>query len=143
MNGCVAMQNSKRVYEIDGSDFKTLDEFYDTISRVLIPNVYWGRNLDAFNDILRGGFGTPERGFILRWKNSQISRNRLGYQETVRQLELNLARCHPSSRQSVRNELALAKERVGSTVFDRLIEIINVHCAGGKESEDGVELLLD
>ena len=49
-------------YEIDGNDFSTLDEFYDEITRVLIPGVSWGRNLDAFNDILHGGFGTP------RWR---------------------------------------------------------------------------
>ena len=62
----------KPVYEIDGNRFSTLEGFYDEISRVLIPGPYWGRNLDAFNDILRGGFGTPEVGFILRWKNSQL-----------------------------------------------------------------------
>ena len=56
------MQQSKLVYEIDGLEFHTLEEFYDVVSRVLIPNAYWGRNLDAFNDILRGGFGTPEGG---------------------------------------------------------------------------------
>jgi hypothetical protein len=48
-------------YEIDGADFSTLDEFYDEISRVVIPEVYWGRNLDAFDDILSGGFGTLTR----------------------------------------------------------------------------------
>jgi hypothetical protein len=35
------------------------------------------------NDILRGGFGTPDDGFTLRWKNHDISRQRLGYRETV------------------------------------------------------------
>ena len=48
------------LYEIDGKNFSTLEEFYDEISRVLIPGAQWGRNLDAFNDILRGGFGTPD-----------------------------------------------------------------------------------
>jgi RNAse (barnase) inhibitor barstar len=78
----------KTVYQIDGNNFSTLKEFYAEISRVLIPGASWGHNLDAFNDILRGGFGTPEGGFILRWKNSKESRQRLGYAETVRQLEL-------------------------------------------------------
>lgn len=48
------------VYEIDGSRFHTLEEFYDEIGTALIHGSPWGRNLDAFNDILRGGFGTPE-----------------------------------------------------------------------------------
>ena len=88
-------------YEIDGKDFATLEEFYDEISRVLIPDAWWGRNLDAFNDILRGGFGTPEGSFTLRWLNHDVSQRRLGYDETVRQLEMRLQRCHPSNRQSV------------------------------------------
>ena len=70
-------------YEIDGADFSTLDEFYDAISRVVIPDVYWGRNLDAFNDILSGGFGTPQEGFTLRWTNHKLSQERLPQFETL------------------------------------------------------------
>jgi RNAse (barnase) inhibitor barstar len=73
----------KPVYEIDGREFATLQEFFALISRVLIPDAEWGHNLDAFNDILRGGFGTPEGGFVFRWANSTISRERLGHRETV------------------------------------------------------------
>jgi len=51
-----------KVFVIDGFQFSTLDGFFDEISRKLIPGAQWGRNLDAFNDILRGGFGTPEEG---------------------------------------------------------------------------------
>ncbi len=69
---------AKEIFEIDGYDFRNLQEFYDVISRVLIPGVEWGRNLNAFNDILRGGFGTPDNGFILLWKNSSVSRQQLG-----------------------------------------------------------------
>jgi RNAse (barnase) inhibitor barstar len=134
--------NQKKVYEVDGYHFSTLEEFYEEVSRVLIPDAYWGRNLDAFNDILRGGFGTPEEGFILRWKNSGVSRQRLGYAETVRQLTLRLERCHPSNKPYVRSDLEQAKKGEGPTVFDWLVEIIQIHCRGGEEEEDGVELVL-
>jgi RNAse (barnase) inhibitor barstar len=70
-------------YEIDGANFSTVDEFYDEISRVAIPEVYWGRNLDAFDDILSGGFGTPEQGFTLRWANHELSRQRLPEFDTL------------------------------------------------------------
>lgn len=133
----------KAVYEIDGRDFETVEEFYDVVSRVLIPGVYWGHNLDALNDILRGGFGTPEGGFILRWKNSAVSHERLGYPETVRQLELRLSRCHPSNREWVRQDLERARQCVGPTAFDWLVDVIEIHCAGGREQDDGVELILD
>ena len=129
-------------YEIDGTRFSTLEEFYDEVSSVLIPDVFWGHNLDAFNDILRGGFGTPEEGFKLIWKNSALSRQRLGYQETVRQLELRLARCHPSNREHVAKDLEAVTRKEGPTVFDWLVEIIRVHGLGGSEEEDHVELNL-
>lgn len=130
-------------YEIDGTRFSTLEEFYDEVSRVLIPDVFWGHNLDAFNDILRGGFGTPEAGFVLVWKNSDLSRRRLSYQETIRQLQLRLDRCHPSNIDNVAKELESAKRNEGSTVFDWLVEIIRVHGQGGSEEEDNVELFLE
>jgi RNAse (barnase) inhibitor barstar len=130
------------MYEIDGTRFSTLEEFYEEVSRVLIPGASWGHNLDAFNDILRGGFGTPEEGFVLTWKNSDVSSRRLGYPETVRQLELRLARCHPSNREHVAQDLEAAKREEGATVFDWLVEIIRVHGRGGVEEADHVELFL-
>jgi RNAse (barnase) inhibitor barstar len=132
----------KTVYEIDGLDFSTLEEFYEVINRVLVPGAAWGRNLDAFNDILRGGFGTPEDGFVLRWKNSSVSRERLGYPETIRQLEVRLRRCHPENRALVEQDLNQAQNQSGPTVFDWLLEIIQIHCSGGSEETDGVELIL-
>ena len=79
------------VYQIDDSRFSTLEEFFTEFYRTVPPR----RNppfpsLDGFNDVLRGGFGTPEEGFTIRWKNHELSRERLGYPETVRQLEQRL-----------------------------------------------------
>lgn len=136
------MTRQKMVYEIDGARFSTLEGFYDEVSRILIPGADWGRNLDAFNDILRGGFGTPDEGFTLVWKNSEESRLRLGYPETVRQLELRLTKCHPSNREYVSQELEAAKRQEGQTVFDWLIKIIVLHGAGWIEAQDQVELVL-
>lgn len=103
----------KQVYEIDGREFTTLEGFYDRISRMLIPDSTRERKLDAFNDILRGGFGTPEGGFVLRWVNSALSRERLGYPETVSQLEGRLTRCHPANRPFVSAELERARQGAG------------------------------
>jgi RNAse (barnase) inhibitor barstar len=134
---------SKPSYEIDGANFSTLEGFFEEVSNNLIPGAEWGRNLDAFNDILRGGFGSPEVGFVLKWRNSELSRERLGHAETVRQLERRLQRCHPSNREQVSLELANAKKGIGPTVYDWLIEITSVHCKGGEEQDDGVELVLE
>ena len=118
-------------YVIDGGRIGSPDEFYDQISRVLIPGSEWGRNLDAFDDILRGGFGTPEGGFTLRWTNSALSRANLSHAETARQLERQLASCHPSNRDDVRRKLRLARSGEGATVFDWLVKIICDHGPGG------------
>jgi RNAse (barnase) inhibitor barstar len=128
---------------IDGSRFSTLEEFFEEVSRILIPGANWGRNLDAFNDILRGGFGTPEGGYILVWKNHEMSRIRLGHPETIRQLGFHLDQCHPSNISYIQEQLAAAKKSEGTTVFDWLVEIIEIHGASGREAEDGVELVLD
>lgn len=133
----------RREYVIDGNSFSTLEEFYAEISCVLIPGVWWGENLDGFNDILRGGFGTPPDGFILRWRNSDISRQNLGYTETVKQLETRLVQCHPDSRGHVELALKLATEHDGPTVFDWLVEIIEEHGIGGEQEESCVTLILE
>lgn len=127
---------AKPVVEIDGNEFSTLEEFFDVVSQTLVQGATWGRNLNAFNDILRGGLGTPEGGFILVWKNSAASRERLGYAETIRCLGL------PITRASYSAELDDARRGIGPTVFDWLVEIIRSHGPGGGESEDGVELVL-
>lgn len=133
---------SLKIYHVDGERFSTLAEFYEEISRILIPGAGWGHNLDAFNDILRGGFGTPDEGFILIWQNSQVSEKRLGYPETVRQLERRLERCHPTNRRSVKAQLRNAQNNKGATVFDWLVEIICGHGVGGEEAENNVILKL-
>jgi hypothetical protein len=132
----------KPILEIDGAHFETLEQFYVEIGRVLTRGASWGHNLDAFNDLLKGGFGTPDGGFIFRWRNSEISKRQLGYPETVRQLERRLSHCHPSSRASVTAQLMRARQGAGPTGFDWLVDIIRRHGAGGSDAEDGVELEL-
>lgn len=129
-------------YEIDGERFSTLEEFFNEVDHVLRLGG-WGHNLDAFNDVLRGGFGTPEEGFTIQWKNHKLSRERLGYPETIRQLRLRLQRCHPGNRETVSRHLKDAENGREATVFDWLIEIIRRHGPGGKEQVDRVELILD
>lgn len=129
-------------YTIDGTAFSTLEGFFEEVSRAVIPGAEWGHNLDAFDDILSGGFGTPAEGFELVWKDHALSKDRLGYPETVRQLERRLTRCHPTNREYVAKDLAAAKSGSGSTVFDWLIEIIRDHGLGGDQEEDRVLLSL-
>ena len=92
------------------------------------PGGYFGRNLDALNDCLRGGFGTPDDGdFVFEWRDHEVSRRHLGYPETVRQLEGRLGYCARSYRRALRAELAAARAGQGPTVFDWITEIIDEH----------------
>lgn len=134
---------SKPTFVIDGAAFSTLEEFFSEIERVLIPGAFWGRNLDAFNDILRGGFGTPDGGFFIHWRNADLSRERLGPAESILQIQRRLKNCHPSNRQQVERELEQAHRGEGATMFDLLVEIIRNHGPSGSESDDDVELILE
>lgn len=128
---------------IDGARFSSLEGFARHFSEQVLSGHVWDGNLDAFNDILRGGFGTPDEGFVLIWKNSRLSQERLSYRETVRQLKLRLVTCHPSNRDAVSAQIACAERQEGPTVYDWLVEIIKDHGVARGESGSVVELYLE
>ena len=107
------MSDGKRIYVIDGSVFRTLEESAAEFTRVLGLTSPWNGNLDAFNDFLRGGFGTPDEGFVLIWRNSGSSKDRLGYVETSRWLEEDLKTCHPANVRSLHARLTGARRHEG------------------------------
>jgi RNAse (barnase) inhibitor barstar len=67
------------IFRIDGRKIRSANDFYREIgSSVNGPGGYFGRNLDALADCLRGGFGTPEnRPDELEWHHSALSRHDL------------------------------------------------------------------
>jgi RNAse (barnase) inhibitor barstar len=113
------------VYVVDGSRIECLEDFWVVMGEAVNgPGGYFGKNLDALHDCLRGGFGTPHDGdFIVEWHHHEHSEKALGYPETVRQLELTLERCHPSNRSRIRRRLEAARKGKGETVFDWLTGI--------------------
>lgn len=129
------------VLVIDGAHFSDLDGFTGEFSRLLV-NYTWRGNLDAFNDLLRGGFGTPENGWVLRWLNSELSRSALGYEATTQRLERVLLTCHPSHRLNIESRIRRARRGQGPTLFDEIVDIIREHGPGGRESEDSIVLEL-
>ncbi|KND31494.1 barstar family protein [Streptomyces acidiscabies] len=121
-----------RTYVLDGTRIHTLDDFWHTLgSAINGPGGYFGRNLDALVDCLRGGFGTPDDGdYLIEWHHHDVSREHLGHPETTRQLELRLARCHPTNRSSVLADLTAAREGRGDTVYDWLLTTFESHAPG-------------
>jgi RNAse (barnase) inhibitor barstar len=114
-------------YTIDGDNFTTLEGFYDEFGDAVLPGINWGKNLDAWGDVLSGGVGQWREGDTLVWKNSQHSRERLGYRETIRQLERQLSESDPSQYESILLAIELAKSGKGETVFNWLQEILTEH----------------
>ncbi|HZE95519.1 MAG TPA: barstar family protein [Planctomycetota bacterium] len=116
-------------FVLDGDAFDGLPAFYDHAGDVLCPGFAWGRNLDAFKDILYGGFGVFEDSeeIELVWKNSAKSKQDLGHRETAWWLEETLDRIHPTNRERWMERLAAARSGRGPTLYDELVEIIRHH----------------
>jgi hypothetical protein len=127
------------VLTIDGARFSDFDGFTGEFSR-LLRDYTWQGNLDAFDDMLGGGFGTPDGIWILRWFNSRLSRSALGYEATVRRREQLLLTCHPSNRSTIQAEIVNAKRGEGPTLFDEIVGIIRGHGPGEDRTRDGVRL---
>lgn len=119
-----------KIFVIEGDRISNYKEFCEEFSGVVLSGKYqWNGNLDAFNDILRGGFGDIEddESFSIIWKASDKSKESLGYPETIKLLEERLKRCHPSNREWVGEQLKQAKNGEGATIYDWLLEIIAKH----------------
>ena len=116
---------------LDANRFSTLASFYQEVENTCTKNLGWsiGRNLDAFNDVLRGGFGVHdyEEPVQLIWLNSDKSRKDLGWDETMKYLSKKLKTCHPANIESVKTDLALAKSMTGKTLFEIIVSIIQQH----------------
>ena len=118
----------RREFIIDGNDFNDIEGFYSIIDRLFTKGLDWktGHNLNAFNDILRGGFGVHDYGEPIKiiWKNFALSRKTLGYEETVKNYEKWLPRCHPTGVESMKARLADARNETGETLLDIIVDII-------------------
>ena len=77
---------------IDGNNFNNLEGFYSEIDKLLTRDLNWktGHNFDAFNDLLRGGFGVHEYGeeIIVKWINNKKSKKDLGNETILILLEI-------------------------------------------------------
>ena len=71
----------REMFTIDGRRFSNMAGFYDEVEQVFTCGLDWkiGRNLDAFNDILRGGMSMDSPPTSSGWpmkKASVISEKR-------------------------------------------------------------------
>jgi len=121
----------KKTIIINGENFSNLESFYDEIDRVLTKGLDWetGHNLDAFNDLLWGGFGVYEyeEPIILIWKNISKSKTDLGLEPTRKWYEQKLTENKGKNQQYFKDLLKELIENNGQTLFDVILEIISEH----------------
>lgn len=108
-----------------------MESFYNEIDRVLTKNLDWktGHNLQAFNDLLRGGFGVYKEGKPIKliWKNISKSKVDLGFEETKKWCEQNIVLNRFGNKRFFEDTLKELTENNGQTLFDIFLEIISEH----------------
>jgi len=72
----------EQILVLDGNKFSDEEGFYNEVDNILTKNIDFktGHNLDAFNDLIRGGFGVheSEEPISLKWINFNKSKKDLG-----------------------------------------------------------------
>jgi RNAse (barnase) inhibitor barstar len=120
-----------RTIVLDGREIYDLSSFYDEVESKLTRDLAWemGRNLDAFSDVLRGGFGVfdYDEPVLLVWQHSEESRADLSWEETLEYLQFKLGTCHPLNVGFVKEDLEKAEKKEGETLFEIILGIIREH----------------
>jgi RNAse (barnase) inhibitor barstar len=116
---------------IDGNRISDIASFYEEINRVFMTGEDWqlGHSLDAFSDLLYGGFGAikSNESVKLLWKNIEKSSAGLGIDATKRYYEEKLAAGPTFNAEHFRMKLDALNDGTGQTYFDILMEIITDH----------------
>jgi hypothetical protein len=125
---------NNKILIIDGNKFSDLEG----LVREFNVNVFgdkeptpshrtWGGGLDQFNDLLRGGYGTPEGVFTIHWLNSHKSKEDLEYKATLTWLETKKDKIHPANKERWSERIELMKYSIGETLFEMIIAIVVSH----------------
>lgn len=120
----------KKMTVINGGHFSNLEGFYEEISQLFMKDEDWKvGTLDGFDDILYG----VETD--ITWKDSQKSKEDLGFDLTKEFYENKIKQGKPFNVQLIQQKLDELIAGNGQTLFEILIEII--------ESHKNITLILD
>ncbi|WP_185212070.1 barstar family protein [Sphingobacterium mizutaii] len=121
----------KKEIIINGSRIHDKTSFYEEINRKFMQNESWqlAESLDAFDDLLYGGFGAirEKEEITLIWENFEANREALGTEFTINYYQEKLE--HPDDFDSsvIQKRLDALREGNGQTYFEILQEIIAEH----------------
>ncbi|MNU15005.1 hypothetical protein D3C71_31280 [compost metagenome] len=120
----------KKMTVINGGHFSDLEGFYKEVSQLFMKDEDWKvGTLDGFDDILYG----VETD--ITWKDSQKSKEDLGFDLTKEFYENKIRQGKPFNVQLIQQKLDELIAGKGQTLFEILIEII--------ESHKNITLILD
>lgn len=115
---------------IHGGHFSSLKGFYEEASSVLMKDTDWKvGTLDGFDDILYGGFGVIDgkEEIEIIWKESQKSKENLGFNATREFYENKIRQGKPFNIELIQQKLDELTKGEGQTLFEILVEIIESH----------------
>ncbi|HEX7662968.1 MAG TPA: barstar family protein [Polyangiaceae bacterium] len=119
------------VIEIDGDAFDDMYGFYEELGRKWLFDEPWGRNFNALNDVLRGGFGEPDVPVRFRWKNSARSREMLGLARTIERIESTLDVQDEEKADRLRAWIERARRGEEESAFEIVVRIFRDHESEG------------
>jgi RNAse (barnase) inhibitor barstar len=116
---------------IQGGDITDIASFYKEVNRVFMQDESWkiGQSLDAFHDLLYGGFGLMHGHAAIRimWKDIEKSKQALGFEPTKHYYLKKLEQDSPFNKNYFSKKLKELEEGNGPTYFDIIIEILSEH----------------
>lgn len=120
-----------KTFVIDSRHFDDIPGFFRELNRLFMQGEDWqlGESLDAFDDLLYGGYGAlaGQKEIRLLWRGAHKSRTDLGPETTqdfYRNKLLQPQRYNPAW---ARQQLAALEAGTGKTYFETLLEIIAQH----------------
>lgn len=115
-------KQNKEMTVINGSHFSDLEGFYEEISLLFMKDEDWKvGTLDGFDDILYGIHSD------ITWKNSQKSKEDLGFEATREFYENKISQGKPFNIKLIQQKLDDLIAGNGQTLFEILVEIIDSH----------------
>ncbi|MGO1242754.1 MAG: barstar family protein [Sphingobacterium sp.] len=116
---------------IDGEKIHDIPSFYTHINDIFMQDVDWklGHSLDAFSDLLYGGFGLIEstEPIDLVWLNFEKNRTDLGRELTLNHYRQKLLKPNIFNMEIIDAQIDELEQGRGKTYFDILLEIIGEH----------------
>ena len=117
----------KKEYSIDGNNISNFKEFVQEFNKKVFKSDHWHGNIDTLDDMLDGGYGTPDESedFTIFWENASKSREDLDANEYL-MWKMKGADMRYAD-ESFKKEIELAQSGLGMTMFMLLVNTIVNH----------------